>query len=225
MTAAAIALRNDLDQHGYAVLPRFAGAAACDALAAMFDDDPLFRSTIVMELHGYGRGTYRYFRYPLPSLVATLRERVYGDVVDIANAWSEQLAHSERYPPTLDEMLARTHAAGQTRPTPLLLRYDAGDYNALHQDTYGAVAFPFQATVLLSEPDRDFSGGEFTLVESRPRRGSVAHVVALGRGDAVIFPNRQRPNARGGRSTFRHGVSRLRSGRRTTLGLILHDAQ
>ena len=215
----------DLDANGFAVVPGFLAERACDALAATFDDDAAFRSTIVMERHGYGRGTYRYFDYPLPEVVADARERVYTSVVATANDWAERLGRNERYPPTLAAMLERAHAGGQRRPTPLLLRYDRGDFNALHQDTYGAIAFPLQATVLLSEPGRAFSGGEFTLVESKPRRQSVPHVVPLARGDAVIFPNTFKPNERGGRSAFRHGVSVVRSGRRIALGLILHDAQ
>jgi hypothetical protein len=215
-----------LDERGFAVVPGFFDAATCDALAARFDDDEgAFRKTIVMERHGYGHGVYRYFAYPLPAIVAAARERVYGAVVDTANAWAERLGRSERYPATLAGMLARCRAAGQLRPTPLLLRYVAGDWNALHQDTYGAIAFPLQATVLLSDPDGDFTGGEFTLVESKPRKQSIPHVVPLARGDAVIFPNVQKPNEAGGRSVFRHGVSAVRSGTRLTLGLILHDAE
>jgi len=177
-----------------------------------------------MARHGYGRGEYRYFRYPLPPLIAKVRSALYAALVPTANVWSERLGLDDRYPPELSEMLARAHAAGQERPTPLLLRYGAGDYNALHQDTYGEIAFPFQGTVLLNDAG-DFTGGEFVLVESKPRRQSVAHVITLGRGDLVVFPNRLRPNDRGGRSTFRHGVAEVRSGNRITLGLILHDAQ
>ena len=215
----------DLDANGWTVVPGFLDEGTCDALAATFDDERSFRSTVVMERLGYGRGMYRYFDYPLPEVVADARARVYASVVATANDWAQRLGHAERYPPTLAAMLERAHAAGQRRPTPLLLRYDRGDFNALHQDTYGAIAFPLQATILLSEPGRAFTGGEFTLVESKPRRQSVPHVVPLARGDAVIFPNTFKPNERGGRSTFRHGVSVVRSGRRVTLGLILHDAQ
>ncbi len=219
-----MSVAEDLDRDGFAVVPNFLPAAACTALAGAFDDEGAYRKTIVMERHGYGRGTYRYFAYPLPPLVAAARDRLYTETVATANAWAEQLGRVERYPATLETMLARCHAAGQLRPTPLVLRYGAGDYNALHQDTYGEVAYPLQATVLLSEPGTDFVGGEFTLVEGKPRRQSVPHVVPLRRGDAVIFPKQYKPNARGGRSTFRHGVSVVRSGRRVTLGLILHDA-
>lgn len=220
----AAELARGLDAHGYAIVPAVIDSPTCRDLASVYDDDGRFRSTIVMARHGYGRGEYRYFRYPLPPEIAALRSALYDALVDTANAWSERLGARDRYPPALDELLARCHAAGQERPTPLLLRYGAGDYNALHQDTYGAIAFPFQGTVLLSDP-AEFTGGEFVLVESRPRRQSVPHVVALGRGDLVVFPNRLRPNDRGGRSTFRHGVSKIRSGHRITLGLILHDAQ
>lgn len=216
-------LQRALDARGFAVVPALLAPADCRALAAGFDDDARYRSTIVMERHGYGRGTYRYFRYPLPPLVADLREQLYAALAPIADAWSERLGRAERFPPGLSEMLRRCHAAGQERPTPLLLRYGAGDYNALHQDVYGAVAFPLQATVLLSDR-AEFRGGEFVLVESKPRRQSVAHVVPLALGDLVVFPNRFRPNERGGRSTVRHGVAEVLSGVRLTLGIILHDA-
>ena len=216
-------LHGALDARGFAVVPALFGPAACHELADGYDDDARYRSTIVMERHGYGRGTYRYFRYPLPPLVADVRERLYAALAPIANAWAERLGQADAFPATLSEMLERCHAAGQERPTPLLLRYGAGDFNALHQDVYGAVAFPLQATVLLSDP-AEFSGGEFVLVESKPRRQSVAHVVPLGLGDLVVFPNRFKPNERGGRSTFRHGVAEIRSGARMTLGIILHDA-
>lgn len=213
-----------LDERGYAVVPGLLNAGHCDELIAAYDDGPLFRSTIVMQRHGYGRGEYRYFRYPLPTLVANLRESLYAALVPAANAWSERLGSKVRFPPALPLMLELCAEAGQARPTALLLRYRAGDYNALHQDIYGEVAFPLQATVLLSDP-ADFSGGEFVLVEARPRKQSVAHVVPLERGDCIIFPNRLRPNAEGGRSTFRHGVAEVRGGTRVTLGVILHDAQ
>jgi hypothetical protein len=213
-----------LDERGYAVVPKFLDAATCDELIAAYDDGPLFRSTIVMQRHGYGRGEYRYFRYPLPPLVAGLRESLYAALVPAANAWSERLGSKVRFPAALPLMLELCAEAGQARPTALLLRYHAGDYNALHQDIYGEVAFPLQATVLLSDPAA-FSGGEFVLVEAKPRKQSVAHVVPLERGDCIIFPNRLRPNAEGGRSTFRHGVAEVRGGTRVTLGVILHDAQ
>jgi hypothetical protein len=220
----AVAVTARLDERGYAVVPGFLNASDCDELIAAYDDGPLFRSTIVMQRHGYGRGEYRYFRYPLPPLVARVRESLYAALVPAANAWSERLGSKVRFPAALPLMLELCAEAGQARPTALLLRYHAGDYNALHQDIYGEVAFPLQATVLLSDP-AGFSGGEFVLVEAKPRKQSVAHVVPLERGDCIIFPNRLRPNAEGGRSTFRHGVAEVRSGTRVTLGVILHDAQ
>jgi hypothetical protein len=218
----------ELRTRGYAVIPSLAGERECDELRTLFDADDAFRSTIVMERHGYGRGVYRYFDYPLPPLVARLRRELYAQLAPVANAWSEALGAQERYPAELEEFLARCHAQGQTRPTPLLLRYRTGDHNALHQDVYGDVAFPLQATVLLSEPGSAFAGGEFVLVEQRPRRQSLAHVVPLHRGDAVVFPNAIRPalGARGWtRTMFRHGVGEVRAGERLTLGLIFHDAR
>ncbi|MBV8645612.1 MAG: 2OG-Fe(II) oxygenase [Candidatus Eremiobacteraeota bacterium] len=221
-------MRDELDAHGYAVLAGLLGADERAALRARFDDDAAFRKTIVMERLGYGRGVYRYFNAPLPPEVQALRERLYAQLAPVANAWAEALGRPERYPDTLGAFLDRCHAAGQTRPTPLLLRYRAGDHNALHQDVYGEVAFPLQATVLLSAPGDDFTGGEFVLVEQRPRKQSLAHVVPLGAGDAVVFPNADRPirSARGfSRTAFRHGVGEVRSGERLTLGLIFHDAR
>jgi uncharacterized protein len=222
MTAGELAAQ--LDERGYAVVPRLLDEATARELTAVYDDEPLFRSTIVMQRHGYGRGEYRYFKYPLPPLIGALREALYTALVPTANAWSEQLGSKVRFPTALPLMLELCAEAGQLRPTALLLRYHSGDYNALHQDIYGEVAFPLQATVLLSDP-ATFSGGEFVLVEAKPRKQSVAHVVPLGLGDCIIFPNRLRPNAEGGRSTFRHGVAEVRGGTRVTLGVILHDAQ
>lgn len=216
-------LGSELDAQGYAVVRGWLDAPRCRELAASYDDDARFRSTIVMARHGYGRGEYRYFRSPLPALVSELRSALYAALVPTANAWTERLGKDERFPGALAELLDRCHAAGQERPTPLLLRYGAGDYNALHQDTYGQVAFPLQGTVLLNERS-DFTGGEFVLVESKPRRQSIPYVVVLERGDLVVFPNQLRPNERGGRSSFRHGVAEVRSGKRVTLGLIMHDA-
>jgi hypothetical protein len=213
-----------LGERGYAVIPGLLDVQTTRELAAAYDDGPSFRSTIVMERHGYGRGEYRYFKYPLPPLIGDLREALYRALVSTANAWSEELGSKLRFPVALPLMLDLCAEAGQRRPTALLLRYRAGDYNALHQDLYGEVAFPLQATILLSDP-ATFSGGEFVLVEAKPRKQSVAHVVPLALGDCVIFPNRLRPNAEGGRSTFRHGVAEVRSGMRVTLGVILHDAQ
>ncbi len=225
---SGVGLQDELDARGYAVLPALVRADDCAALRARFDDDAAFRSTVVMERHGYGRGVYRYFAAPVPPLVAALRARLYAELAPVANAWAEALREDVRYPATLDGFLERCREAGQTRPTPLLLRYRAGDHNALHRDLYGDVAFPLQATVLLDEPGRDFEGGEFVLVEQRPRKQSLAHVVPLRRGDAVVFPNAVRP-ARGARgffrTAFRHGVSEVRRGERLALGLIFHDAR
>ncbi|HTD37872.1 MAG TPA: 2OG-Fe(II) oxygenase [Candidatus Limnocylindrales bacterium] len=221
-------IADELAARGYAIAPALLSVAQCAELRARFDEDALFRNTVVMERHGYGRGVYRYFGYPLPPLVADLRERTYAQLAPLANAWAEALREPSRYPATLPEFLERCHAAGQTRPTPLMLRYRAGDHNALHRDLYGDLAFPLQMTVLLGEPGADFEGGEFILVEQRPRKQSLAHVVPLGRGDAVVFPNAVRPvcGARGYfRTAFRHGVAEIRRGERLTLGLIYHDAR
>jgi uncharacterized protein len=218
-------LKAQLDADGFAIAPNILDRAAAEDLRTRFDANAGFRTTIEMERHGYGRGTYRYFAYPLPDVVQTMREQLYAALSPIANEWSQRLGLQHTYPATLDEMLQRCHNAGQLRPTPLVLSYEAGDFNALHQDVYGAVSFPFQATILLSRPNEEFTGGEFVLYESRARRQSIARVVPLNFGDAVIFPNVARPNAKGGRSQFRHGVSTVRSGRRVTLGVILHDAQ
>jgi uncharacterized protein len=194
---------------------------------AMFDDDARFRSTVDMARHGYGVGTYRYFGYPLPDLVATLRARLYEQLAPIANEWSAALGSVDRFPEGLDGFTERCVAAGQLRPTPLLLRYHPGHYNCLHQDRYGAVSFPLQAAILLTAPT-DFDGGEFALVEQRPRMQSRVHVVPLGLGDAVVFPNDVRP-VEGTRGVYRvrvrHGVSTLRQGTRHVLGVILHDAE
>ena len=219
------ALRNELDSNGFALIPHQLSPNEAEGLRARFDDDASFRKTIDMERHGYGRGIYRYFAYPLPPIVQTLRERLYAALVPIADEWAERLGSADRFPATLDEMIARCSVAGQLHPTPLVLRYRTGDFNALHQDVYGDVAFPFQATVLLSRPNEEFTGGEFVLYETRARKQSVARVVPLDFGDAVVFPNAFRPNAKSGRSQFRHGVSIVRSGNRTTLGVILHDAK
>ena len=220
------AAERDLDAHGCALLPRLLDAAACEALAARYDGEG-FRSTVVMARHGFGRGEYRYFAYPLPEPVAALRAVLYPPLAAIANRWNAALGDAVRLPDDHAAYLARCHAAGQTRPTPLLLRYDAGDYNCLHQDLYGEHVFPLQVAVLLSEPGRDFTGGEFVLTEQRPRMQSRAEVVPLTQGDAVVFPVHHRP-VRGGRGVYRvnlrHGVSRLRAGRRHTLGIIFHDA-
>ncbi len=226
------AARAALDDGGYAVLPGLLDAAECSELAALYDDDAAFRSRVVMARHNYGSGEYKYLRYPLPAPVAALREALYPRLAPLANEWHRRLRLEPRFPADLDEYLARCHDAGQRRPTPLILKYEAGDYNCLHQDLYGEHVFPVQATILLSAPGDDFAGGaftggEFVLVEKRPRMQSRAEIVPLGLGDAVIFAVNYRPVAgtRGDyRVTMRHGVSRVRRGRRFTLGIIFHDA-
>jgi hypothetical protein len=216
-----------LDERGHAVWPGLLDPAECRGLAALYDDDAAFRSRVVMARHNFGSGEYKYLRYPLPPAVAALREALYPALAPLANRWHERLRLEPHFPATLAAYLARCHAAGQQRPTPLILKYEAGDYNCLHQDLYGEHVFPVQATVLLSQPGRDFAGGEFMLVEQRPRMQSKGQVVPLGQGDAVIFAVNHRPLAgtRGFyRTAMRHGVSPLPSGRRFTLGIIFHDA-
>ena len=216
-----------LDQYGSAVVPGLA-PEECEALAAMYAAEAPFRSRIEMGRHGFGRGEYKYFAYPLPELVEELRTALYPPLAEIANRWNEALRIPVRYPAEHSTFLDRCHRAGQTRPTPLLLQYGGGDFNCLHQDLYGEHVFPLQVAFLLSRPGRDFTGGEFVLVEQRPRMQSRAEVVALNQGDGVIFPVHHRPvqGARGVyRVTMRHGVSRLRSGRRHTMGVIFHDAK
>ena len=217
-----------LDAHGWAPLDRLLNAGECSALADLYGDDGHFRSHIIMARHGFGRGEYKYFRYPLPHVVEGLRTALYSRLAPIANRWNEAMGIDVRYPEVHADFIARCHAAGQTRPTPLLLQYGEGDFNALHQDLYGELAFPLQVAILLSEPERDFTGGEFVLVEQRPRMQSRAEVVPLRRGDGVVFAVQQRP-VQGTRGVYRvnmrHGVSRLRSGRRYTLGVIFHDAK
>jgi hypothetical protein len=219
--------RAALDERGHTVLPGVLGVEECRRLAALYADEAAFRSRVVMARHNFGRGEYKYLRYPLPPPVAALREALYPLLAPIANEWHARLRLEARFPPGLDAYLARCHEAGQLRPTPLILKYEEGDYNCLHQDLYGELVFPLQGTVLLSAPGRDFCGGEFMLVEQRPRMQSKGEVVSLGQGDAVIFAVNSRPVAgtRGYyRATMRHGVSRLHSGRRFTLGIIFHDA-
>lgn len=216
-----------LDSRGCAVLPRLLAPARCRELAGLYPDDTRFRSRVVMSRHGFGRGEYKYFTYPLPPLVAALRTALYPHLAPIANEWSRRLGGEQRYPDSLDAFLRRCHAAGQVKPTPLLLQYGPEDYNCLHQDLYGEWVFPLQLTVLLSQPEHDFTGGEFVLTEQRPRMQSRAEVVPLGQGDAVVFAVHHRPvhGTRGEyRVNLRHGVSRVRSGRRHTLGVIFHDA-
>ena len=217
----------DLAAYGNAVLPRLLPPEDCRGLADLYADENLFRSRVIMARHGFGRGEYQYFNYPLPDLIEALRGALYSRLTNIANQWNEALAIDIRYPEQHAAFLDRCHRAGQTRPTPLLLRYETGDFNCLHQDVYGDHAFPLQVAVLLSEPGRDFSGGEFVMTEQRPRMQSRVEVVPLRQGDAAVFTVRQRPmrGARGAyRVNLRHGVSRIRSGRRHTLGIIFHDA-
>ena len=216
-----------LREEGHALLPSLLSPEECAELSGMYADDAAFRSHVVMSRFGFGRGEYKYLRYPLPPLVAALREALYPQLAPLANRWHERLGLEARFPPALRAYLDRCHASGQQRPTPLILKYEAGDYNCLHQDLYGELVFPVQATVLLSAPGADFAGGEFLLVEQRPRMQSKGEVVPLGQGDAVIFAVNHRPvaGARGFyRVTMRHGVSRLHSGHRFTLGIIFHDA-
>jgi hypothetical protein len=221
------AVRTDLDGQGWAVLPGLLSAAECDATAALYGPGPMFRSHVVMARHGFGLGEYRYFAYPLPPLVAGLRTALYPRLAPIANRWNERMGIDVRFPDEHAAFLDRCHRAGQARPTPLLLRYGPGDYNCLHQDLYGEHVFPLQVAILLSAPDEDFTGGEFVLTEQRPRMQSRAEVVPLTKGDAVVFAVNQRPH-RGSRGDYRvamrHGVSKLRSGHRHTLGVIFHDA-
>jgi len=217
-----------LDAHGWAMLERLLTPAECDRVAQLYDDDERFRSHVVMARHGFGRGEYKYFTHPLPDTIARLRTSLYPRLAPIANRWNEAMAIAVRYPDDHAAFIARCHDAGQTRPTPLLLRYVADDYNCLHQDVYGELVFPLQVAILLSEPDRDFTGGEFVLTEQRPRMQSRAEVVPLRRGDAVVFAVHHRPvQGRRGiyRVNLRHGVSRVRFGRRHTLGIIFHDAR
>ncbi len=217
-----------LDARGAAILEGLLTPEQCRQIASSYADDTPFRSRVVMARHGFGRGEYKYFAYPLPPPIAPLRTALYAKLVGIANVWNAQLGLDQRYPPAHAEFLKLCHEAGQRRPTPLLLRYETGDYNCLHQDLYGELAFPLQVAVLLSEPNVDFTGGEFVLTEQRPRMQSRAEVVPLHRGDAVIFAVHHRP-VQGTRGVYRvnlrHGVSRLRSGERHTLGIIFHDAR
>jgi hypothetical protein len=219
---------NELDAQGCAVIEGLLTAQQCAALVALYPDDSRFRSRVVMGRHGFGRGEYKYFAYPLPESIAALRPVLYARLGDVANRWNEAMGIDIRYPTRHEAFLERCHAAGQTRPTPLLLRYGAGDYNCLHQDLYGEHVFPLQVAILLSEPGRDFAGGEFVLTEQRPRMQSRPEVVPLRQGDAVVFAVHHRPvqGTRGYyRVNLRHGVSRIRSGHRHTVGVIFHDAK
>lgn len=220
-------IARDLDEHGNAVLPGLISPAQCDALADLYPQDDPFRNRVVMERHGFGKGEYKYFNYPLPEIILDLRTSLYPHLQPVANRWNKLMGVDVQYPEAHADFLQRCHRAGQRRPTPLLLKYEPGDFNCLHQDLYGEHVFPIQVTILLSEPGRDFTGGEFVLTEQRPRMQSRAEVVALGKGDAVAFAVHYRP-VRGKRGpyrvNFRHGVSRVRSGHRYTLGIIFHDA-
>ncbi|CAN7617955.1 2OG-Fe(II) oxygenase [Bosea sp. LjRoot90] len=221
-------IESELDEHGVGLTGPLLDAETCAALRALYAEPGHFRSRIVMARHGFGRGEYQYFAHPLPDVIAALRPLIYARLAPIANRWNAALGIDQRYPETLDDFLALCHAQGQERPTPLLLKYGAGDYNCLHQDLYGDLFFPFQMVILLSEPERDFTGGEFTLVEQRPRMQSRPEVVPLRQGEAAIFAVQHRPvqGTRGAyRVNLRHGVSRVRSGERYTTGLIFHDAR
>jgi uncharacterized protein len=221
-------ISQELDCQGSIVLERLISVDQCQALAAMYPKDEFFRSRVVMGRHGFGRGEYKYFNYPLPNIIAELRAELYSRLVAVANRWNAAMGSEIRYPEKHAQFLERCHSAGQVRPTPLLLQYGEGDYNCLHQDLYGEHVFPIQVAILLSEPSRDFTGGEFVLTEQRPRMQSRPEVVPLCQGDAVAFAVHHRP-VRGTRGFYRvnlrHGVSRLRAGRRHTLGIIFHDAK
>ena len=220
-------ISNDLDGQGCAVIERLVSPEECEILARLYVRDDIFRSRVVMARHGFGRGEYKYFSYPLPGIITELRTSIYPRLVPIANRWNEAMGIAVRYPGKLGDFIKRCHEAGQLRPTPLLLQYEPGDYNCLHQDLYGEHVFPIQITILLSEPGRDFTGGEFVLTEQRPRMQSRPEVVPLRQGDAVAFAVHHRP-VQGTRGVYRvnlrHGVSRIRSGRRHTAGIIFHDA-
>jgi hypothetical protein len=222
------ALSQELTNYGCAVMDRLLSQEECRTIARLYDDEVHFRSHVHMGRHGFGKGEYRYFKYPLPDLIGGFRTALYPRLAGIANDWNERMGIDQRYPERHADFLKECCDQGQTRPTPLLLRYVAGDFNCLHQDLYGALAFPLQVAILLSEPGEDFTGGEFVLTEQRPRMQSRAEVVPLRRGDAVIFAVHNRPvqGTKGHyRVNLRHGVSRLRSGRRHTVGIIFHDAR
>ena len=218
----------ELDAEGNAVIKELLASDECDEVRDLYRDEKIFRSQVVMERHGFGRGEYRYFRYPLPDLITTLRTSLYPHLVPIANRWNDAMGFDVRSPATHADYIQRCHQAGQTKPTPLILKYGPDDYNCLHQDLYGEHVFPLQIAILLSEPNQDFTGGEFVMTEQRPRMQSRPLVVPLRKGDGVVFAVNHRP-VQGKKSvyrvTMRHGVSRLRSGSRYTLGIIFHDAQ
>ena len=218
----------DLDAYGWSGFKKLLTAEECADISGLYADSGKFRSQVIMAQHGFGRGEYKYFSYPLPGMIAGLRTAIYPHLAPVANRWNEAMGIQVRYPDSHAVFIERCHQAGQTRPTPLLLQYGSGDYNALHQDVYGEHVFPLQLAILLSEPERDFTGGEFVLTEQRPRMQSTAQVVPLRQGDGVVFAVQHRPvvGTRGSyRVNLRHGVSRLRSGRRHTLGIIFHDAK
>lgn len=221
-------LAGELDGFGCAVLPKLLAPDECNAISGLYPEERHFRSHVIMARHGFGRGEYRYFNYPLPGLLGGLRTALYPRLADIANRWNERMGLEERYPDEHAAFLRQCHEAGQRRPTPLLLQYAPGDFNCLHQDLYGELAFPIQVAILLSEPGRDFTGGEFVLTEQRPRMQSRVDVVPLRQGDAVAFAVHNRP-VRGTKGNYRvnlrHGVSRVRSGKRHTVGIIFHDAR
>jgi uncharacterized protein len=220
-------LQRELDERGYAQTPRLLTPEECDELVALYDRGR-FRSRVEMARHRFGEGEYKYFDQPLPDLIVELRSRLYSQLARVANRWAEALGNGENYPENHEDFLTRCHERGQCKPTPLLLRYEEGGYNCLHQDLYGAIAFPLQVVFLLSRPDVDFTGGEFLLVEQRPRAQSRGEAITIGQGEAAFFTNRERPVAgtRGFyRVNVRHGISRVRSGRRFTLGIIFHDAE
>ena len=218
----------DLDAQGSAMIEGLLAPEECQAIAGLYPNEDIFRSQVIMSRHGFGRGEYKYFNYPLPPLIATLRTSVYPHLVPIANRWNGSMGIGIHYPETHAEFIERCHQAGQVRPTPLLLQYGADDYNCLHQDLYGEHVFPLQLAILLSEPDKDFTGGEFVMTEQRPRMQSRPMVVPLRQGDGVVFAVHRRP-VQGTRGVYRvnlrHGVSRIRSGHRHTAGIIFHDAK
>lgn len=220
--------QNTLSETGFALLPPLLSPGQCQEMAGLFDTPELYRKTVVMQQHGYGSGEYKYFNYPLPPVVDSLRHTLFAQLAPVANGWNEKLGIELRYPATLDEWLDICHAAGQTRATPLLLKYGAGDWNAMHQDIYGDLYVPFQAVLFLNQPGKDFLGGEFVLLEQRPRMQSKAIVLQPEQGQILLFTTKLRP-AKGSRGYYRagmkHGVSEVKSGQRMTLGLIFHDAK
>ncbi|MGV8995593.1 MAG: 2OG-Fe(II) oxygenase [Parvibaculaceae bacterium] len=222
------ALATELNSSGYAILPKLLSPDECRSVSEIYPDESYFRSHVIMARHGFGKGEYRYFKYPLPDLIGGLRTALYPHLADVANAWNGRMGIAGHYPAGHAAFLQQCHEAGQVRPTPLLLKYVPGDFNCLHQDLYGDLVFPIQIAILLSEPDRDFMGGEFVLTEQRPRMQSRVEVVPLRQGDAVVFAVHNRP-VRGSKGDYRvnlrHGVSRLRSGLRHTVGIIFHDAK